>query len=134
MTAESHSDTAGSCCEVISAAFSVDWRGRQPAARLRSLPLVMLKLVRAFTAHAVDVIAEAVLHPRVAARGTIPQRTEFPSRLSPSSPTLQQVRHASMMPHKPLAARCAKDHPSVVLVGHLQRCQRHTTAGVSWAD
>ncbi|QGN47265.1 hypothetical protein ACN26Y_13820 [Micromonospora sp. WMMD558] len=72
----------------------------------------MLKLVRAFTAHAVDVIAEAVLHPWVAARRTISQRTEFPSRLGPLSPTLQQVRHASMMPHNrlpPLRPNCVAD-------------------------
>ena len=65
----------------------------------------MFKLVRAFTAHAIDVVAEAVLHPRVAARGTIPHRMEFPSRLSPFLPALRQVRHASMMPHLPLAVR-----------------------------
>jgi hypothetical protein len=59
----------------------------------------MLKLVRAFTAHAVDVIAEAMLRPGVAARGTITQRAKFPSCLSPLSPTLQQIRHTSMMPH-----------------------------------
>jgi hypothetical protein len=58
----------------------------------------MLKLVRAFTTHAVDVIAEAVLHPGVAARGTIAQRAKLPSCFSPLSPTLQQIRHASMMP------------------------------------
>ena len=64
----------------------------------------MLKLVRALTAHAVDVIAKAVLHPRVAARQAVALRTNLACSLDPLAPTLQQIRHSSIMPHQPLGA------------------------------
>jgi len=78
---------------------SVQRRTRKAAARLSGLSLIVLDLVRAFTAHAVQVIAGAgVLHPRVAAIGTVAQLAQASNSIPSSPAPLDEAAHWVSMP------------------------------------